>query len=294
MTSTVAQITSNITSEAKSYLTSAKCLLVENLGAMNLFKTKTETLIQLAESPLKEETVELAKKLLGVGLSSAAIATSAFYFGYRYAFKRINRSYYVQPITAQNYHIEQILSKLKLSKVQLSKVMSLLLEEMNRGLDVKTHSDADVKMFPTYVRALPDGTEQGDILALDLGGTNFRVLLVNLDSGEIKMKSKVFVIPQSIMTGSGIQLFDHIASCLASFIFSENLFNRPVLPLGFTFSFPCKQNGLASATLSTWTKGFDCAGVVGKDVVALLQEAINKRNVSYNICRINYFNRFKK
>lgn len=62
--------------------------------------------------------------------------------------------------------------------------MSLLLDEMFKGLDPKTHSSADIKMFPTYVRALPDGTERGDILALDLGGTNFRVLLINLDKGK--------------------------------------------------------------------------------------------------------------
>jgi hexokinase len=54
---------------------------------------------------------------------------------------------------------------------------------MFKGLDPKTHDTADIKMFPTYVRTLPDGTERGDILALDLGGTNFRVLLINLDKG---------------------------------------------------------------------------------------------------------------
>jgi hexokinase len=48
-------------------------------------------------------------------------------------------------------------------------------------------------------------------------------------------------------------------------------------PLGFTFSFPCTQKGLASATLVTWTKGFDCDGVVGEDVVRMLQDAINRR-----------------
>jgi hexokinase len=131
------------------------------------------------------------------------------------------------------------------------------------------------------VRTLPDGTERGDILALDLGGTNFRVLLINLDSGEIKVKSKVFLIPQSIMTGTGPQLFDHIAKCLSGFMYAENLvIGNKEYPLGFTFSFPCVQKGLASADLSKWTKGFDCSGVVGKDVVQLLQEAINRRRVS--------------
>jgi len=52
-----------------------------------------------------------------------------------------------------------------------------------------------------------------------------------------------------------------------------------VLPLGFTFSFPCKQDGLAVGRLIHWSKGFKCAGVEGKDVVKLLQEAICRRRV---------------
>lgn len=43
------------------------------------------------------------------------------------------------------------------------------------------------------------------------------------------------------------------------------------LPLGFTFSFPCSQEGLTKARLTTWTKGFKCAGVEGEDVVSLLK-----------------------
>jgi hexokinase len=58
----------------------------------------------------------------------------------------------------------------------------------------------------------------------------------------------------------------------------ENLLNSGICyPLGFTFSFPCKQEGLASARLTAWTKGFSCSGVVNEDVVKLLQEAINEK-----------------
>ena len=40
------------------------------------------------------------------------------------------------------------------------------------------------------------------------------------------------------------QLFDHIAECIVEFIHENNLHDE-ILPLGFTFSFPCKQQGLA-------------------------------------------------
>lgn len=82
--------------------------------------------------------------------------------------------------------------------------MHILEEEMTVGLSPITHSKASVKMFPTYVRHLPNGTEHGHVLALDLGGTNFRVLLIDLrGQGKAELTSKIFVIPQSIMIGDG-------------------------------------------------------------------------------------------
>uniref|UniRef100_A0A915KU07 Phosphotransferase n=1 Tax=Romanomermis culicivorax TaxID=13658 RepID=A0A915KU07_ROMCU len=52
------------------------------------------------------------------------------------------------------------------------------------------------------------------------------------------------------------------------------------LSLGFTFSFPCAQDALASGRLINWTKGFKCSDVENQDVVKLLQEAIHRRKVS--------------
>ena len=59
------------------------------------------------------------------------------------------------------------------------------------------------------------------------------------------------------------------------------------MPLGFTFSFPCEQQGLAKASLVKWTKGFSCEGVEGQDVVQLVQEAIERRgDVKIEVCAI--------
>jgi hexokinase len=55
-----------------------------------------------------------------------------------------------------------------------------LREAIERGLDADRHKTASVKCFPTYVRELPSGTEVGKFLALDLGGTNFRVVLMDI------------------------------------------------------------------------------------------------------------------
>ncbi|XP_013390907.1 hexokinase-2 isoform X2 [Lingula anatina] len=173
--------------------------------------------------------------------------------------------------------VERIVEELKLSDVQLRKVMQLLDDEMNKGLCKGTNPNAAIKMFPTYVRSIPDGTEEGNYLALDLGGTNFRVLLIRLNGSEVSMRSKIFLVPNFIMTGTAEELFDHIAECISKFMHEEGIADQK-LPLGFTFSFPCKQEGLARARLSQWTKGFKVSGVEGEDIVRLLHEAIERRD----------------
>lgn len=60
-----------------------------------------------------------------------------------------------------------------------------------------------------------------------------------------------------------------------------------MLPLGFTFSFPCKQDDLTCAKLVNWTKGFKASDVEGKDVVQLLREACQRLNVSIYFYNLN-------
>ena len=57
-------------------------------------------------------------------------------------------------------------------------VCSRLTKDFEKGL-AREGDDVMVKMLVTYVHSLPDGTEKGDFLALDLGGSNFRVLLIS-------------------------------------------------------------------------------------------------------------------
>ena len=47
---------------------------------------------------------------------------------------------------------------LVLTDDQLEKVSALLLKELNEGLRRETNPIASVKMYPTYVRDVPDGT----------------------------------------------------------------------------------------------------------------------------------------
>ena len=49
------------------------------------------------------------------------------------------------------------------------------------------------------------------------------------------------------------------------------------LVLGFCFSFPLEQTARDSGTLIKWVKGFENAGVEGRNVVELLQDAFHRK-----------------
>ncbi|XP_030627402.1 hexokinase-1 isoform X3 [Chanos chanos] len=179
----------------------------------------------------------------------------------------------------QTRQIAETLAEFRLTQEQLLEVKKRMRTEIENGLSKKSQDTATVKMLPTYVRSTPDGTENGDFLALDLGGTNFRVLLVKIRSGKrrtVEMHNKIYAIPIEVMQGTGEELFDHIVACISDFLDYMGMKNAR-LPLGFTFSFPCRQTSLDAGILVTWTKGFKATDCEGEDVVSLLREGIKRR-----------------
>merc|ERR1711972_114895 len=58
------------------------------------------------------------------------------------------------------------------------------------------------------------------------------------------------------------------------------------IPIGFTFSFPMEKASINSATLLRWTKGFQAEGVVGNDIVKLLQDELDNRGVNAEVAAI--------
>ncbi|XP_075456913.1 hexokinase-2-like isoform X1 [Ascaphus truei] len=185
----------------------------------------------------------------------------------------------VQPFTDDR--LGRCLQPFMLSQAQLETVRDLMLDNMERGLRNDYQNPSSIKMLPTFVRSTLNGKERGEFIALDLGGTNFRVLYVRVSStekGGLEKKSKTFTLPQNVIQGTGEELFDHIVDCISDFQIANSLQGKK-LPLGFTFSFPCSQTSLDQGTLITWTKGFSASGCVGEDVVRLLREAtIRKGN----------------
>ncbi|KAM4676489.1 hexokinase-4 [Discoglossus pictus] len=177
--------------------------------------------------------------------------------------------------------VEQILSEFRLQEEEWKVLMCRMETEMVRGLSLETNEEASVKMLPTYVRSTPDGSEVGDFLALDLGGTNFRVMLVKVGEdveGQWKVQTmhKMYSIPEDAMTGTAKMLFDYIAECISDYLDQQSMKHKK-LPLGFTFSFPVRHEDIDKGILLNWTKGFKASGAEGNNVVGLLRDAIKRR-----------------
>ncbi|XP_020293127.1 hexokinase-1-like [Pseudomyrmex gracilis] len=170
--------------------------------------------------------------------------------------------------------VENHMENMRLSAATVRRIQDVFVSEMNKGIHQQPSS---LQMENTYIPELLDGTEEGLYLALDLGGTNFRVLLLELSHGApIRQEVKRYYIGSELRVGSAIPLFDHLAACVSDFVIAQGLQDIE-LPLGFTFSFPMIQHSLDVGILVTWTKSFNCPDAMNKDVVRLLREALDRR-----------------
>lgn len=66
----------------------------------------------------------------------------------------------------------------------------------------------------------------------------------------------------------------------------EGYRDEAIFKLGFTFSFPVHQTGIASGNLIRWTKGFDIQDAVGKDVCKLLQDEIDALHLPVTVAAL--------
>lgn len=171
----------------------------------------------------------------------------------------------------------ELLQGLVLTAETQRKIRDVFESEMELGLAKNPPVASSLQMENTFLPELCDGSEEGDYLSLDLGGTNFRVIWLSIKSGAvINEEVQYYQVPEDVRLGPGVKLFDFLAECIHNFMDGRQLKGQN-LPLGFTFSFPMTQRGLDVGILVSWTKSFNCSGVVGEDAVKMLNDAIHRR-----------------
>lgn len=162
-----------------------------------------------------------------------------------------------------------------------------------------------MSQIPSYVTAVPDGTETGLYLAVDLGGTNLRVCSVDLhgDTTFTIKQSKIVVPPRLMTAATAAELFAFLAEQLDFFLQQhheemlqeyrakrllpsvsdqESGFEHSLL-LGFTFSFTFEQEALDKGTMLRWTKGFNIPDAMGRDICEMFQTEINHLNLPVKV-----------
>ncbi|KAJ3140373.1 hexokinase A [Physocladia obscura] len=183
--------------------------------------------------------------------------------------------------------LERLSSMFAINSDKLNQIVRHFVSEMKKGLN---SDKSGLLMIPSHVVNLPNGKEHGSFLALDLGGTNFRVCEVLLDghSGARVRQSKHTVTDEQKAL-PGDQLFDFFAQCVTNFLI-EGLASPITNPLaeiakrhwrlGFTFSFATNQVAIAEGYLILWNKGFSNSGVIGANVVQLLEAALKRAGLA--------------
>lgn len=119
---------------------------------------------------------------------------------------------------------------------------------------LESMATSEVNMLPSYNHQLPSGNERGTFLALDVGGTTFRVAVIELlgeneAHGRKILKQSSFEISKDVRNLEGILFFDWMAGRIEETVSScaevQEMSNAP-LGMGLSWSFPIEYVYLLS------------------------------------------------
>ncbi|OBT97113.1 glucokinase [Pseudogymnoascus verrucosus] len=188
-------------------------------------------------------------------------------------------------------HADRVAAEFEYDGEHVREAVKHFIRQMHEGLRADGGAMAQI---PTYVTTVPDGTEKGLYLALDLGGTNVRVCSVDLhgDTKLTTVQSKTAIPPELMHAATFRELLHFLAQQIELFLqtYHDDLLQAhrarttetsrdALLKLGFTFSFAFKQLALNRGTLLYWTKGFNIPDAIGQELCGLLQDELDALNV---------------
>ncbi|GFS05393.1 phosphotransferase [Elysia marginata] len=176
--------------------------------------------------------------------------------------------------------LDAVLEPIVLTNDAVEKIMAIFSKHMDlaNSPDENHRKKSDLLMGNSFIRELLDGSEQGDFLGLDLGGTNFRVVRVSFKDGKAETTTQYYTLLESVLCGPVAGVFDFIAESLADFVGRYEMAKlHKNIPLGFIFSFPSSQVSINQSVILHWTKTLRCPDGIGDDPVALLQAAIARK-----------------
>ena len=160
----------------------------------------------------------------------------------------------------------------KLDNEQLKGIAHAFREKVEEGLN---KNNSEIQCIPTFI--LPKATDvKGKALVLDLGGTNYRVAIVDFSTEKpIIYPNNGWKKDMSIMKSPGYtreELFKELADLIVEIKREEEM------PIGYCFSYPTESIPGGDARLLRWTKGVDIREMVGQFVGKPLLDYLNEKN----------------
>jgi hexokinase len=130
-----------------------------------------------------------------------------------------------------------------------------------------------LKMLRTFTRQ-PTGRERGRVLVVDWGGTNARAGLVELAGGTARIVAEeALTFPEAMKRGAPEPVLDLIAGAVGRATRAEGV---DAAPLAFVYSYPARLERIDRAVALASTKGWRLQGLVGRDVAAMLTDALRR------------------
>ena len=160
----------------------------------------------------------------------------------------------------------------KLDNEQLKGIAYAFREKVEEGLSKK---NAEIQCIPTFI--LPKAADvKGKALVLDLGGTNYRVAIVDFTQEKpVIYPNNGWKKDMSVMKSPGYtreELFKELADLIVEIKREEEM------PIGYCFSYPAESVPGGDAKLLRWTKGVDIRKMVGQFVGKPLLDYLNEKN----------------
>jgi hexokinase len=152
--------------------------------------------------------------------------------------------------------------------------------------------ESEACMLPSFCHALPTGQEKGTYIALDVGGSTFRVALIELrgrNAQQVPMVIKHMTtskIDERIRKLPSAQFFDWMAGRIEAMLEHEKglLLSDTVIPMGLAWSFPIEQTSHRSGKMQGMGKGFAChEDTIGMDLAQLIESACVKRRLNVRV-----------
>lgn len=176
--------------------------------------------------------------------------------------------------------------------IQRMRYMSACLKEEY----LKKLKSSTACMLPSFCHTLPTGQECGDFIALDLGGSTFRVAIVNLstrsdpDGGMRIRHMTVHKINEKIRQYASQDFFAWMAAKIYDTLHQCKHYEVPEgqpIALGLAWSFPIEQTSYRGGTVQPMGKGFVAhKGIVGQDLGSLIESACHERGLQVRVTAI--------